>query len=594
MFQQTVAHFEPEQWQLKDLFVNLNATDLEDAIGKFQADLSQFVAKRGLLSDTLPAAQFLEMLNGYTHLVAQSRLMYAFATLNFSADTQDQGNQANIARAQQLNADFRNQTLFFLLWWQGLAPEEVDAYIEAAPQWRYWLTQLRNATPYTLSEAEEKINNIKNVNGSQALLRLYSSLTNRYQFELEIDGELKRLTREELSAFYRHADANVREQAYRSLFANYSADETVLGQIYQALVRDWYSENVDVRGYDAAISVRNTNNDLPDEVVDVLLQVTREQAGVFQRYFRLRAQMLGSDTLSRFDLAAPIGDTTREVSYQEAIEMVMRGFSLYDEELADLAHRIFADHHYDGEVRAGKRGGAFCLSPGPGITPYILHSFTGRMRDVSTMAHELGHAIHALLAAHHNVLSFHASLPLAETASTFAEMLVMDMLITAESDPETERALLMEQLDGAYATIIRQAEFARFEVIAHEMIRNGATVDEISARYLTELKIQYGDAVDVDEIFRYEWVAIPHFYSVPFYVYAYAFGQLLVLALYRQYKLEGESFKPRFREILAAGGSAAPAEILMNAGIDVRSADFWRGGFAVLEEMIGRLEYLTG
>ena len=261
--------------------------------------------------------------------------------------------------------------------------------------------------------------------------------------------------------------------------------------------------------------------------------------------------------LRRFDLGAPIDDHTREVGYQESIELVMRGFEQYDSEIAQLAYKIFDDHHYDGEVRPGKRGGAFCMSPGPGFTPYILHSFTGRMRDVSTMAHELGHAVHALLAQHHNVLSFHSSLPLAETASTFAEMLVMDMLISGEDDPAAERTLLMEQLDGAYATIIRQAEFARFEVIAHEMIRNGATVDEISDRYLEELKIQFGDTVEIDDSFRYEWVAIPHFYNVPFYVYAYAFGQLLVLSLYRQFKAEGDSFKPRFRQILAAGGSAA-------------------------------------
>ncbi|MCB0013055.1 MAG: M3 family oligoendopeptidase, partial [Anaerolineales bacterium] len=567
MLHESVSEFQPEPWQLDDLFTGLQATDLAEALTSFQTELQAFVSGRESLTDTISPGQFNEMLAEYDALAGQMRLISGIASLKFSGDTQDQAIQAELARIQQASAKFNNQTLYFLLWWQGLSEEKAATLQAAVGDWGYWLAQLRAQTPYTLSEAEEQLSNLKDVNGRQALLQLYSSLTNRYEFKLEVDGETHTLTREALSAYFRHPDKAIREASYRALLDTYAADETILGQIYQALVRDWYSENVEIRGYPSAISVRNQANDIPDKVVDVLLEVTREQAGLFQRYFRLRAQMLGEEQLRRFDLGAPTEEVERKIDYQESIEMVMRAFGQYDGELAELAYRVFADHHYDGEVRAGKRSGAFCMSPGPGYTPYILHSFTGRLRDLSTMAHELGHAIHALLAAHHNVLTFHSSLPLAETASTFAEMLVMDMLLSDETDPAVERNLLMEQMDNAYATIMRQAEFARFELIAHEMIREGATVSQVSERYLGELQAQFGEAVSVDDVFRYEWLVVPHFYGVPFYVYAYAFGQLLVLSLYRQYKAEGEAFKPRFREILAAGGSAAPVEILAKAGI---------------------------
>ena len=593
MFQESVSEFQPEPWQLNDLFTGLQVADLDEALSQFQADLQDFISGRESLTEMISPGQFNEMLAEYDALVGQMRLISGIASLSFAGDTQDQAIQAQLARIQQANAKFNNQVLYFLLWWQGLPAEKAVALQAAAGDWGYWLEQLRAQTPYTLSEAEEQLSNLKDVNGRQALLQLYSSLTNRYEFELEVDGETHSLTREALSAYFRHPNKDVREAAYRSLLDTYAADETILGQLYQALVRDWYSENVEIRGYKSAISVRNQANDIPDAVVDVLLEVIQENAGLFQRYFRLRANMLGEKQLRRFDLGAPTEELERKIDYQESIGMVMRAFGQYDSELAEMAHRVFADHHYDGEVRPGKRSGAFCMSPGPGYTPYILHSFTGRLRDLSTMAHELGHAIHALLAAHHNVLTFHSSLPLAETASTFAEMLVMDMMLSEESDPMVERNLLMEQLDNAYATIMRQAEFARFELIAHEMIREGATVSQVSERYLTELQAQFGEAVLVDEMFRYEWLVVPHFYGVPFYVYAYAFGQLLVLALYRQYKAEGAAFKPRFREILAAGGAAAPVEILANAGIDVYQPEFWRGGFEVLAEMVDRLEYLS-
>ncbi|MGA7272747.1 MAG: M3 family metallopeptidase, partial [Acidimicrobiia bacterium] len=251
---------------------------------------------------------------------------------------------------------------------------------------------------------------------------------------------------------------------------------------------------------------------------------------------------------------------------------------------------VFAEDHLDSEVRKGKRSGAFCMSVLPGMTPWVLVNYQGRPDDVATLAHELGHAIHAILASDHTLFTYHSSLPLAETASTFGEMLLVDKLLEEEQNEDVRRDLLFRQVDDSYATIMRQIFFALFERRAHEMVNAGASVEELSKAYVENLEEQFGDAVELGEEFRWEWVSIPHIYQVPFYVYAYAFGQLLVLSLYQQYKEEGEAFKPRYIKILSAGGSDAPARVLAEAGIDIHSAEFWQGGFDVIADLIDQLE----
>jgi oligoendopeptidase F len=230
------------------------------------------------------------------------------------------------------------------------------------------------------------------------------------------------------------------------------------------------------------------------------------------------------------------------------------------------------------------------MSVEPGITPWVLVNYQGRAEDVATLAHELGHALHSMLAERHSLFTWHASLPLAETASTFGEMMLVNRLLEEETDEDVRRDLLFRQVDDAYATIMRQVYFALFERQAHEMTNEGASVDDLVNAYLENLKEQFGDAVEINDEFRWEWVSIPHIYQVPFYVYAYAFGQLLVFSLYKQYQAEGEAFKPRYLKILSAGGSDAPVRILAEAGIDIYSAEFWQGGFDVIRDLIEQLE----
>ncbi len=296
------------------------------------------------------------------------------------------------------------------------------------------------------------------------------------------------------------------------------------------------------------------------------------------------------DRLRRYDIYAPVVQTEKTYAFSDATSQVLESFRTFEPRIAELAEQVFKEQHIDSEVRKGKRSGAFCMTVEPALTPWVLQSYNGRPDDVATMAHELGHAIHSLLADHHSALTQQASIPLAETASTFSEMLLIDHMLAQDPDPEIQRDLLFRQMDRSYATIMRQAYFALFERTAHNLIREGAAVDDLSNAYFVNLEEQFGDSLDLSDDFHFEWVRIPHFYHSPFYVYGYAFGQLLVLSLYKQYLEQGSSFNARYLEILAAGGSDAPARILDRAGIDIHSADFWQGGFDVIEAALERLE----
>jgi oligoendopeptidase F len=548
--------------------------------------------RRPELTDDINLETFLSIVKELDQNTALGQKIYTFAGLYFSEDTQNQVAQNLMSRVEQFVAEMSNRILFFNLWWKALPEAKAKELVAGSGDYAYWLEAMRLFIPHTLSEAEEKVINIKNVTGQSALKMVYSSLTNRYVFKLEVDGEMKELTRGELMMYVRTADPDLRARAYQELYKVYGDDGSILGQIYQTLVRDWRNEQVNLRKHASPIAARNLINDIPDAVVETLLDVCQKNSGVFQRFFRLKARLIGMDKLRRYDVYAQVVKSDKTYAFDAATRLVLDAFNVFDPKFAEMAERVLAQNHLDSEVRKGKRGGAFCWPSGPDLTPWVMLNYQGKADDVSTMAHELGHAVHSMLAADHSIFTFHSNLPLAETASTFGEMVLVDHMLKHETDENVRRDILFGQVDGAYATIMRQAYFALFERQAHEMIQKGASVDELAEAYMQNLKDQFGDAVDVSDEFKWEWVSIPHIYDVPFYVYAYTFGQLLVLSLYQQYKHEGESFIPRYTKILSTGGSKAPVQVLSEAGIDIYDARFWQGGFDVLAGLIGELEAL--
>ncbi len=591
----TTVQYKPTRWSLNSILAAPEGNPVEQALNELEQATTAIEALRPALTSDISTESFAEAMTAVETISKVGNRLGSYGPLWFAENTQNQEALGFMGKMEQILTEAQNRTLFLSLWWKALDDENAERLLATVnDDLKYYLTQQRAFKDHTLSEAEEQLINLKDVNGISAIVTIYDMITSKFSFELEIEGEVQKLTRDQVMMYARSPEAEMRAKAYQTLFDVYKAEDSVLAQIYIHRVRDWATENLKLRHHDSPISVRNKINDIPDEVTNTLLDVCAEQASVFQRYFKLKAGWLGVEKLRRYDLYAPVSSQSEKtVDYNDAVNIVLNSMGEFSPEVADHAQRVFADGHIDSEIRENKRGGAFCASILPDMTPMVLMNYTGEPRQVATLAHELGHAIHAMLASDHSVLTFHSALPMAETASVFSEMLLTDRLLGEEKDPQVRRDLLVEAIDDMYATVLRQAYFVLFEREAHKAIMEGANMADLNALYAANLQQQFGDSMEISEDFQHEWIVIPHIFHTPFYCYAYSFGQLLALSLYQQYKEQGESFAPKLLKILAYGGSASPNDILIEAGINMADPDFWRSGFKVVEDMINELERLS-
>jgi oligoendopeptidase F len=580
------------QWRLQDLLPE-GVGQLESVLKEVESCVQEIGSYRARLTNNFLVEDFLTLLHTIERLRELTGQVGGYAYLRYTENTHNPSALSLRDRVDQILAEVDNRTMFFGLWFKSLSDDMAGQYIAASGDLNYFLTSLRRYKPYTLSEAEEKIINLKDVNGCEALVKIYEILTNGFTFDLEIEGTFKKLTRDGLSSYYHHPSPQVRAATYQELYRVYGGSKSVLAQVYFNLVRDWGSEGIELRGYASPISMRNFGNNIPDPIVNTLLDVCRNNAVLFQRYFKLKAHLLGMTKLRRYDIYAPITSSEKTIEFDAAVPLVLDCLQQFSPQVALAASKVFERSHLDAQVRPGKQAGAFSYGVGPKYIPWILINYNGNIRDVTTLAHELGHSVHSIIASDHSVLNFHAPLPLAETASVFAEMLVTDRLLQEETDPILQRDLLLTILDDAYATVERQAFISIFERDAHAKIIQGCTSDELANVYMQNLKEQFGDALELSDEFAWEWLTVPHIYNSPFYPYAYSFGQLLVLALYQQYLADREAFVPRYLKLLSYGGSAEPQTILVEAGLNISSPEFWQGGFDVLQSKLAQLEKIT-
>jgi oligoendopeptidase F len=578
-----------DRWDLTDL-VKDPVQQLEAHLSAIDAQVTQIEAARETLRPTIPDQDFTSIVRLNEAVAQSASRLGAYAYLWFSENTKDSKARSFKAHVEERLTALQNRLLFFELWWQSIDDENAARLLDGSGDVRYHLETIRRYKPHTLSEPEEKIVNIKNVTGRSAVNTLYDVVTNGLTFTMKVGGKKKVLTREGLMTYVRSPKSAVRQAAYQELYRVFSAQRDVLGEMYKTLVNDWKSENLGLRHFSCPIAARNLGNHVPDGAVEVLLSVCAENANLFQQYFKLKARICGIKSMNRYHLYAPHRSEVKKYRYSDAVNMVVTAYRGFSPRLADLAQQVFTDRHIDAPTRPGKLGGAYCYSAVPGLTPYVLLNYTGDARDIATMAHELGHAVHGMLAAHHSVFTFHSTLPLAETASVFGERILSDALMQQETNKKIRQGLLLSQLDDIYATVLRQAYFVRFERTAHHMIAEGATGDQLAQTYLSDLRQQFGKAVKVPEEFQWEWLTIPHIFASPFYCYAYSFGNLLVLALYRTYQQQGPSFVPKYLDLLATGGSMSPERILASMDVDMTTKAFWQSGFTTISEMIGQLE----
>lgn len=583
------------EWDLSKIAKSHKSPEFQKKIKEIHMASQKFEKIKSQLDPKISSKKFMKILHEIEAISEKMSVIGGYASLSYSADTQSDEATSLLTTISKLGSDISNKILFFDLWWKTQIDEKnAKRLLKDSGELSEYLKHKRLIAKYSLSEPEEKIINTLDVTGISALVKLYDKITNAYKYKMKVGNKSKILTREELTNFVRSTNGKTRENAYKVLLAKYSENKGVIGEIYQNIVLNWRHEGVDIRGYKSPISMRNIGNDVDDKTIESLLQVCRKNSPVFQKFFMQKAKMLKMKKLRRYDLYAPASSKIKEKKYpyDKSVKLVFESLGKFSPKLAQYAKNVFDEKHIDSSIRPGKRDGAFCSTLTPKITPFVLVNFTGKSRDIFTLAHELGHAVHSQAAQNRSILVQDAPLPLAETASTFSELLLYDNISSEISNTE-KKIMLSEKIDDLYATIMRQSFFTIFEKDIHEQIGQGTTIDEISKTYLKNLKEQFGNSVVLSEDFAIEWSCIPHFYHTPFYCYAYSFGNLLALSLFQRYKKEGRSFAPHYIDILAAGGSKKPETLLGEHGLDIRSPKFWQEGFDYIKAQVKELESLN-
>ena len=587
--------YHPGIWDLTKLVKNPKSPAFQKQIKELEKQAVSFEKIKSKLNPKISSTNFKNILQQVEEISENMSRIGGYASLSYSSNTQSDEATSLMSRMSKLGSEISNKILFFDLWWKTQVDEKnAKRLMKDAGELREYLSHKRLFAKYALSEPEEKIINTLDVTGISALVKLYDKITNSYEYKMKIGNKNKVLTREELTNYVRSTNPKIRETAYKTILGKYIENKGVIGEIYQNIVRNWKDEGIEIRGYKSPISMRNIGNDVDDKTIESLLAVCRKNSPVFQKFFQQKAKMLKLKKLRRYDVYAPATSNIKEknYTYDKSVKLVFESLGKFSSTLEDYAKKVFNENHVDSEIRQGKRDGAFCSTLSPKRTPFVLVNFTGKSRDVFTLAHELGHAVHSQAAQDRSILVQDAPLPLAETASTFSELLLYDNLSDKISNNE-KKIMLSEKIDDLYATILRQSFFTIFEVNAHKQIGEGTTIDEISKLYLQNLKEQFGNSVTLSDDFAIEWSCIPHFYHTPFYCYAYSFGNLLALSLFQRYKKEGKDFVPAYINILAAGGSKKPEKLLSEYGFDIRSPKFWQEGFDYVKEQVKALSALN-
>ncbi len=576
------------RWDLSDLYQGPSDPALERDLAAARARVERFAATwRGRIA-ALDANGLRQALAEYEEIQELARRPGFYAELLTAFDTQDQTALALEQRTAEEQTELRTVLVFFELEILALDDAAMRALLadEALAPYRHFLTQLRRFKPHVLGEAEERILARKDISGRAAFVQLYDELAGSLRFRI---GE-RDLSEGEVLALLHHPDRARRREALATLLAAYDRERLPLTAIMNALLLDHRIE-CEMRGHSDVTSPTHLANEIAPEIVAVMMDAVDRHTPTIRRFLRLKARLLGLPRLGIADVYAPLETVATPVPWATGRAIVLDAFGRFDPRVAALAAELLDRAHVDAEVRPHKRPGAFCAALGPSLVPYVLSTYTGNGRDVATLAHELGHAVHYQLARGQSFLHYDPPLVLAETASVFAEMLVTDHLLARASDPAARQRLLVETLDEIYGTVFRQHTLTRFEMAAHAARRSGRLDhDALSELWMTEQARLFDDSVELDPVYRNGWSYIPHFIHSRFYCYSYAFGELLTLALFQRYREEGPAFVPAYLDLLAAGGSTAPADLAARLGFDLAAPAFWDRGCAAIAAMVDELE----
>jgi len=589
-------------WDLSDLYAGPADPAVDGDLAEAARGAKEFeTAFRGRIAggqaEPLDAAGLCGAIEQYERIAETIGKAANFAHLLHAADSRTPEHGALLQSIQARATDIRQHLIFFELEWMDCEDARAEALIAdpALERYRHFLAHARRYRPHRLSEPEELLLDQVANTGCRAWQRLFDELTSSATFRVRRKGHTRQHTQSEVLAMLYSPDRPTRQAAAAGLTRGLRDSSAVLSYVFNTLV--WDHEIGDrLRRYPDPMASRHLDNEIDADTVEALMTACEAGHPLVQRYYRLKGRLLGIDDLKDYDRYAPVAPEMPACDFGTCRQTILDAYGQFSDRMRSIAAEFFEKRWIDAAPRPGKRGGAFSASTVPSVHPYILCNYTDTLRDVMTVAHELGHGVHQYLSRQAGYLQAHTPLTLAETASVFGEMLTFHHMLPAQPDPRVRLGLLCGKIEDAFATVFRQVVLTRFEQTLHAKRRGQGelTVEEISELWMEANRPMHGDAVELTDDYGWWWLYIGHFVHSPFYCYAYAFGELLVLALYAMYQSQGEAFVPAYLELLGRGGSASPDELLAPLGVDVRRPDFWQQGIGLIDRMVAQAETLAG
>jgi oligoendopeptidase F len=579
-------------WDLTELYGSPTDPEIEATLKAGLEDAQAFEADyKGKLA-TLPPAEFAAMMEHLEDLQDRVARPSIYASLLHTQDTASPANGRLLARVEEAGAERGRHLVFFHLELAELTDEQVALLYadHRASRYRHTVEEARKYRPHNLSEVEERLLTERSPVSTSAWVRLFEELS--ASIKPELDG--RRVGLEQALARLRDDDRAVREATSKAVTEALREDIRTRAYILNVVLQDKAIDDR-LRQYPTWISARNLGNETSDDAVQALVEAVTGRYPMVARYYRVKKRLLGLDKLHEWDRYAPVMAASRELPWEEAKELVLGSYKRFSKRAGDLVEEFFEKPWIDAALGEHKRGGAFCMGATPRYHPFVMLNYTGKLNDALTLAHELGHGLHDRLAANQNIFDYHPPLTLAETASVFGETLTFDRIMAEESDPRIRLSMLCDQVEGSFATVFRQVSMNRFENAAHTRRR---TEGELSPEQFGEiwqevLQPMFGDSLELTENHKPWWSYVGHFYFAPGYVYAYAYGNLLALSVYRRYQESGPEFVDRYLEFLAAGGSTRPDELVRTLDMDITDPGFWDAGLSILDGMVTQIEQLA-
>lgn len=585
-------------WDLSSFYESINDQNIEKDIEKLKSLVEEFNLKYKGNINKLSIKEIENLLKEESKISSIGNKIGIFLSLSSSLNTQDQDIIKKLGGFETVVIEISNKLLFLTQEFKDLGYGKLIKLSKEKELKNYsnYFHQKAINNKYLLDEKTEFALNVKSVASKSAFTSLYDELTNSFEFEVNINGNTKILTDAEVRALRTEKDENIRKEAYRSIRKVYNDKKIkiTIGNTYKAVVKDCIAD-VKIRNFNSVMSKRNIREEIPDEVVEILLQEVEKAYPLMHKYLRIKAKLLGKKKLMNWDLFAPIGNFEKDFNFNESVNLYLKVMKDFDLEFYNYSKEMLESGRVDAFPKKGKRGGAFC-SYEKGVSSFVLLNHTNKIRDVATLAHELGHATHGYFAQEQENQVYSSGLCLAETASVFNETILSDY-IKKDLNDEEKLSFLEKNLDYAFSTIFRQIQYILFEKRVHESFLNGKELgaEDFSIMWREEQRKLYGDIVEYDVEDKEEsgWATIPHIFHVPFYCYSYSFGNILSYALYNMYKKEGDKFIEKYKNILRSGGSKPPYELLKENGLDIKSRKYYQSGLKVISDMLEEFEDLA-